>query len=147
MNYANFWVRFVASFIDGIILNIFGSIAGFIAGLIIGLVFVASTGSTGDTGAVMAAQTFGFFLGVIITWLYQALLESSPRQATLGKQAMSIIVTDLNGDRISFGKATVRSFSKYLSVIILLIGYIMAAFTEKKQALHDIIAGTLVVTR
>jgi uncharacterized RDD family membrane protein YckC len=143
MNYADFWIRFVASFIDGIILNVLGSIIGFMIGIIVGI----SAGGRGDTGVLVTAQTLGFLAGAIITWLYQAFLESSSRQATLGKQAMGIVVTDLNGDRISFGKATVRSFSKYLSAIILLIGYIMAAFTEKKQALHDIIAGTLVVKK
>jgi uncharacterized RDD family membrane protein YckC len=142
MNYADFWVRFVAAFIDGIILNILSGIAGFIVGFIVGF-----TGAKGDTGIVMTAQILAISVSVIITWLYRALLESSPRQATLGKQAMGIVVTDLNGDRISFGRATARSFSKYLSLIILLIGFIMAAFTEKKQALHDIIAGTLVVKK
>jgi uncharacterized RDD family membrane protein YckC len=143
MNYADFWIRFVAAFIDGIILNILGGIAGFIVGFMVAVI----TGAKGDTGIVMIAQALSIFVGIIITWLYRALLESSPRQATLGKQAMGIVVTDLNGDRISFGKATARSFSKYLSAIILLIGYIMAAFTEQKQALHDIIAGTLVVKK
>lgn len=143
MNYADFWIRFVASFIDGIIVNVLGSIIGFMIGLIVGI----SAGGRGDSGVVVTAQTLGFLAGVIITWLYQAFLESSSRQATLGKQAMGIVVTDLNGDRISFGRATARSFSKYLSAIILLIGYIMAAFTERKQALHDLIAGTLVVKK
>jgi uncharacterized RDD family membrane protein YckC len=143
MNYADFWIRFVAVFIDGIILNILGGIAGFIVGFMVAVI----TGAKGDTGIVMIAQALAIFVGIIIAWLYRALLESSPRQATLGKQAMGIVVTDLNGDRISFGKATARSFSKYLSAIILLIGYIMAAFTEQKQALHDIIAGTLVVKK
>jgi uncharacterized RDD family membrane protein YckC len=66
---------------------------------------------------------------------------------TIGKQALKIVVTDLEGKRIDFVKATIRYFSKIISSLILLIGYIMAAFTEKKQALHDIIAGTLVLEK
>ena len=72
-------------------------------------------------------------------------MESSHLQATLGKMALSLQVTDLEGRRITFAKATGRFFAKYLSVLTLGIGYLMAAFTERKQALHDIIAGTLVV--
>lgn len=89
----------------------------------------------------------GFLVDIVVSWLYYALSESSPKQATLGKQALGIVVTDLNGKRISFGKATGRYFGKYLSTITLFIGYLMAAFTDKNQALHDIMAGTLVVKR
>ncbi|HBK66344.1 MAG TPA: hypothetical protein DD000_23340, partial [Cyanobacteria bacterium UBA11166] len=73
--------------------------------------------------------------------------ESSPKQATIGKQALGIVVTDLNNQPISFVTATIRHFSKILSGIILLIGYLMVLFTEKKQALHDMLAGTLVVNK
>lgn len=134
MKYASFWSRFLASFIDGIILYILG----FIAGAIIGFVFAAISGTTTGIPAL------SFLIGTVFGWLYYALLESSPKQATLGKQALKIVVSDLNGERISFGRASGRYFSKYLSSLILLIGYIMAAFTQKKQALHDMIAGTLV---
>lgn len=80
-----------------------------------------------------------------LDWLYFAFFESSSKQATLGKVVMKIIVTDLEGNRISFAKATVRYWSKWLSVIILMAGFIMAAFTSKKQALHDIITKSLVI--
>lgn len=78
-------------------------------------------------------------------WLYKSLMESGPRQATLGKLALGIKVTDLNGARISFGRATGRFFASLLSMLILCIGLLMAAFTHRKRALHDFIAGTLVV--
>ena len=81
------------------------------------------------------------------TDIYFAFMESSARQATLGKQALGIIVTDLNGNRIYFGKATARYFGKFISGLILGIGYIMAGFTEKKQALHDMMARCLVVKK
>ncbi len=86
-------------------------------------------------------------LRTILNWLYYSLLESSAWQATLGKKALGLEVTDLDGNRISFGRATGRFFAKIISSIILGIGYLMAGFTEKKQALHDILAGTLVIRK
>jgi Tfp pilus assembly major pilin PilA/uncharacterized membrane protein YeaQ/YmgE (transglycosylase-associated protein family) len=86
-------------------------------------------------------------LGFVIGWLYFALMESSAGQGTIGKRVVGIVVTDLNGDRIGFGRATGRYFGKILSSIILLIGYLMAAFTQRKQGLHDMLASTLVLNR
>jgi uncharacterized RDD family membrane protein YckC len=74
-------------------------------------------------------------------------MESSRHQATLGKKALGIIVTDMNGNRISFARANARFFGKWVSGMIMNIGYLMAAFTEKKQALHDILASCLVVMK
>jgi uncharacterized RDD family membrane protein YckC len=71
-------------------------------------------------------------------------MESSSYQATLGKMVCGMKVTDLSGNRISFERATGRHFAKYLSGLILCIGYIMVGFTERKQGLHDLLAGTLV---
>ena len=90
----------------------------------------------------------GGVLGLLKTaasWLYGALMESSPYQATLGKMALGMKVTDLYGNRISFARATGRHFAKYISMITLCIGFIMVGFTERKQGLHDMIAGTLVL--
>ena len=85
---------------------------------------------------------------VVVTWLYFAYLESSDRQATLGKMALGLFVTDLQGQRITFARATGRFFAKFITGLIpFFIGYIMAAFTEKRQALHDIIAGCLVLKK
>jgi uncharacterized RDD family membrane protein YckC len=86
-------------------------------------------------------------IGIIIRWLYYALLESSPHQASLGKMALGLIVTDLEGNRIGFGRATGRFFAKFLSALTLGIGYMMAGWTERKQALHDMIAGTRVMRK
>jgi len=74
-------------------------------------------------------------------------MESSSRQATLGKMAVGIIVTDLEGNKISFGRATARHWAKVISGLTLFIGYIMTGFTAKKQALHDMIAECLVVVK
>jgi uncharacterized RDD family membrane protein YckC len=89
----------------------------------------------------------GNIAGIVVGWLYFALMESSEKQATLGKQALGIQVTGLDGERITFGRATGRHFAKWLSSITLGIGYIMAAFTERKQCLHDMVANCLVVNR
>ena len=77
-------------------------------------------------------------------WLYEALMESSSYQATLGKMILGMKVTDLYGNRISFGRATGRHFAKILSGMVLCIGFIMVGLTQRKQGLHDLLAGTLV---
>ena len=88
-------------------------------------------------GVTFVATVFG-------SWLYEAFMESSSYQATLGKMIFGMKVTDLNGNRISFERATGRHFAKWLSAMVLFIGYIMVGFTERKQGLHDLLAGTLV---
>jgi uncharacterized RDD family membrane protein YckC len=121
--YAGFWIRLVAFLIDMVIIAV-------------------------GTGLV-SAVTMG--AGIIVSlcgpWLYEAFMLSSEWQATIGKRAMSLVVTGVDGSRISFARATARHFAKYISAFILGIGFIMAAFTAKKQALHDLIAETLVVNR
>jgi uncharacterized RDD family membrane protein YckC len=100
------------------------------------------------TGSVVTA-TFGIgvTLGFFAPWLYEAFMTSSEWQATVGKRVMSIIVTDMEGKRISFARATGRHFAKYISIFLLGIGFIIAAFTAKRQALHDMVAETLVIKR
>ena len=96
---------------------------------------------------VIAAGAALALLSTIMWVLYGTLMEASKYQATVGKLALGLIVTDMNGGKLDFSKALVRNLGKILSNFIFLIGYIMAAFTEKKQGLHDIIAGTLVVQK
>ena len=130
--YAGFWRRVAAVILDG---------------LILGVVTVPLTLAVGDgdTYAEAARSASASTIQTVITWLYYSLMESSAKQATVGKMALGIIVTDLEGRRIGFGRATGRYFAKILSALILGIGFLMAAFTERKQGLHDMIAGTLVV--
>ncbi len=142
-NYAGFWTRFVAAFVDGIVVIIISVVIGFIAGMILGPLFAAGGGNIGGNQNFFRA--IGNVIGILTGWLYFALQESSEKQATVGKKMMGILVTDLDGNRLSFGRASGRHFGKILSGCLLLIGYVMAAFTEKKQALHDMMAGTLVV--
>jgi len=84
-------------------------------------------------------------VSVVINWLYFAIMESSKTQGTVGKLLLKIKVTDYQYNKISFGRATGRFFGKYISSFILLIGYIMAGFTDKKQALHDMMASCYVI--
>ena len=137
--YAGFWRRFGAFIIDSILIN------AIYFGLGLIFLFIFSAASLG-------AYDFAFLLITCLImpvsyWLYYALMESSSKQATLGKQALGIIVTDESGARISFGRATGRLFSRIISAIIFYVGFIMIAFTRKKQGLHDIMAGTLVILK
>lgn len=125
--YAGFWRRVAAYLIDGIILSI----------VIVPLLLAVGVEQRNTLSPLTSA----------IGWLYFALMESSTRQATLGKMALGMVVTDLDGNRIGFGRATGRYFAKILSALILAIGFLMVAFTEKKQGLHDIIASTLVLKK
>lgn len=136
--YAGFWWRVLAYIIDAIILNIASTIIGGIFGL--GFAPAGFESNVAASG-VMAGSVS---ISLIVSWLYFALMESSAMQATVGKLAVGIIVTDLDGQRIGFGKATGRYFGKILSSLILGIGFIMVAFTERKQGLHDMLANTLV---
>lgn len=89
----------------------------------------------------------GLLINLFIFWLYWAICESSPWQATIGKRAMDLYVTDLKGRRLRFAQASGRFFGKIISAMVLLIGFVMIAFTERKQGLHDLLAGCLVVRR
>lgn len=140
IRYAGFWRRFGAMLIDGIVLTvaIFGvDVASFV---------VRDMFSTLTLGGYIHAVAF---VSVLIAgpWLYYSLMESSPYQATFGKQAAGIIVTDELGNRLSFGRATGRYLAKSISYLTFFVGFIMAGFTKKKQTLHDVIAGTLVVIK
>jgi uncharacterized RDD family membrane protein YckC len=137
IEYAGFWRRFGAWFLDIILLYA----VEFVVGLIIGFVL-------GAAGAdIVAIEAIAYLVGLIISVCYYALMESSSKQATLGKMALRIIVTDRDGRRISFGRAVGRYFAKIISGLILCIGFLMIAFTQKKQGLHDMIADTLVVLK
>ncbi len=87
----------------------------------------------------------GLIVIVCVPWLYSALQESSPRQATLGQRVVGLIVTDAAGNRISFGRASGRHFGKYVSSLTMGIGYLLALFNTKRQTLHDMMASTLVL--
>jgi len=143
VSYGGFWKRLGAYIIDWILLTVIGMVVLVAAGM-----YVASKGfDTENETAILGASTAANLVTLAISWLYYAGMESSAKQATLGKLALGMKVTDLKGEKISFLRASVRHFSKTLSVLLLLIGFIMIAFTAKKQGLHDMIAGTVIVNK
>ena len=145
--YAGFWRRFVAMIIDGLVFIPLVVIVIMMSGLF-GIAMRPSVDQEGLTGAILSIGVVVLMCLLFVgSWLYYTMMESSHYQATLGKKALGIIVTDMNGNRISFARANGRFFGKALSNMIMYIGYLMAAFTEKKQALHDILAGCLVAMK
>ena len=138
LTYAGFWLRFIAWIIDYVLVGLVSSI------IIIPSFFFYIHGSQPDVIIWFIMYLGAYF---ILPWLYFAIMESSSKQATLGKMVVGVIVTDESGNRISFARATGRFFGKFLSRIMLYIGHLMIAFTKKKQGLHDIIAATLVVKK
>ena len=144
INYAGFGVRFAAYLIDGILLAI--------------VVYILSMLFGGNEITVQQHEGFGYswrieyfnannLLSTVAGWLYFAVMESSPGQATLGKNLLGIKVTGMDGERISFLNATGRHFAKIISTMILFIGFLMVIWTDKKQGLHDMLAKTLVVRK
>lgn len=131
--YGGFWLRVVARVIDIVILSI--------ALVVIELV-ARGVLDDYDTAGEESFWALVWFVG---HWLYFAGLHASEWQATIGKRLLGLRVADLQGERITFGNATGRYFAEILSALILLIGYLMVAFTERKQGLHDLLASTLVV--
>lgn len=149
MIYAGFFRRAVALIVDTLIvlvptLLIFGPV---LAGQVFSLGVTPSELSAAQA-SLMGATLLSWQLVIgILLWLYFAWFESSSKQATWGKQLLGIKVVDKNGQRISFARATGRFFGKILSYVIFYIGFIMAAFTNRKRALHDIIVETYVVKK
>jgi len=128
MSYAGFWKRAMATIIDGVILYIVSII-----------VF-----------AIVATVADSYMLDIfriVISWLYHAILESSNKQATFGKMVLSIKVTDLSGNKIGFRQASGRFFGMFFSTLSFGVGFLMAGFTPKKQALHDRLAKCLVINQ
>ena len=168
VTYAGFWKRLLAHILDKLILGFVSSII-FIPLWILGLLGLFMNDESGSFekftrvslqhdywggefsiamfSALMVVLIIVALLSTIIEWLYFALMESSAKQATFGKIIVGIIVTDENGERISFNRATGRYFGKFLSSLFLGIGYLLAAFTQKRQALHDILSSCLVVNK
>jgi uncharacterized RDD family membrane protein YckC len=136
--FAGFWERLFALVVDVIIMIVVTMIISSI--YLIGYSMLLSVPTYGYDIETMAS-----LVGLPVAWLYYAVMESSKRQATFGKMLFGLRVVDLNGDRISFGRASGRYFGKALSSFTFLIGYFMAGWTRKKQALHDKMSRCLVV--
>jgi uncharacterized RDD family membrane protein YckC len=158
--YAGFWLRLVAAIIDGLVISI--PLAPVYIFVFIG--FFKNTQNLQDlqdptmVWTILGPKMFLFFIlgivAVIVNWIYHGLFESSAWQGTPGKKALGLIVTDLEGRRISFARASGRFFAGRGATIIpslgglyYLIDCICIGFTDRKQALHDMIANTLVLRR
>jgi len=138
--YAGFWRRFLAYVIDSIVLftvlTLFGASG-----------WPSSTDPEKFVEGLSQFNMNAYAISLIAWWVYGSVLESSPWQATLGKMALGISVADSEGRRLSFGRALARNIAKIVSDFTLLIGYVMAAFTSRKQALHDIMTGCVLIKR
>ena len=142
--YAGFWLRLVAWIIDAIVLGFAG--AAIFLPLVSANIHTFSRENPWDFYTTFSRPIVALkLLGMMLSWIYYAALESSAWQATLGKKALGLKVTDLSGNRITFARASGRFFGKIVSSFILGIGFLMAGFTARKQALHDILAGCLVI--
>ena len=122
----------VAYIIDAIILSIPTALLNSLFG----------GGMTGDFSDLHSTANLA---SLVLGWLYFAFMESSERGATLGKMAVGLRVVTDQGERLSFLQASGRYFAKFVSALILCIGFIMVAFTERKRGLHDMISGSLVI--
>lgn len=148
--HAGFWKRVAATLIDLVIMSILAYALGWMPGTVLITEKMARQMATDRTmreAYTGGLQAIAYLSFIIVSWLYYVVMESSSKQATVGKLALEIKVTDLNGSRIGFGKANARFFAEILSNLTMGIGYLMVAFTRRKQGLHDLVAGTLVVRR
>lgn len=156
MAYAGFLDRLFAYLVDeflfitaiiivlSIFIVLFGGNAGTFSVEMYGIWLKSFLGMNDEDSASPALKLIGRTLGFVLRLLYYACFESSDWQATPGKRLLKLKVMDEAGDQISFGLAVWRYLLKYLSALILGIGYLMILFTEKSQGLHDKIAGTVI---
>ncbi|MFA5648572.1 MAG: RDD family protein [Bacteroidales bacterium] len=158
IEYAGFWIRFAAYIIDSLVIRTIALIIAIPIFLIVAFTAIGMENITDPMelleennllkiSVIVGSFTVLFLFDLVARWLYYALFESSKNGGTLGKIAVGIKVTNLNGNRISFAQATGRYFARIISNMTLLVGYIMAGFTLKKQALHDMISNCLVVKK
>lgn len=152
--YAGLLKRLLAGLIDGVLVSAVTLVFRVLFLLSIFFIYVLVSSAGSPTGqierswliiGIILTTPMLLLIRVLVSWFYFAVMESSSTQATLGKLALNIKVADIRGQRISFARATGRHFAKILSYATLCVGFIMIAFTPRKQGLHDIIAETLVV--
>lgn len=142
--YAGFWIRVGANLIDQLILMVVCIVLALLV-LIPTFILVEMLGRTLESGVF--ADILGFAVTYPVIWLYMTIFESSAWQATPGKRALGLRVTDLDGQRISFARANGRYFAKMISTLLCFFGYLQIGVHSRKQGLHDQIAETLVIHR
>lgn len=145
--YAGFWRRFIAAVLDQIILLVGRAFVYGAIGLIIyAMLFVFDARNQID----LVFRIYAAILALVdfwITWIYFAAMESSTLQGSLGKLALGIRVSNTDMKRITFEQATARYFAKIISSLTIGVGYLLCAYSSKKQALHDFIGKTVLVVR
>lgn len=139
--YAGFWWRWLALWIDGLIISIPSTLITIL--ILIGLVKIFGMKPISEFTLKIVYNIFA----LVVLIFYQIVFESTKMQGSVGKRIVGIKCVDINLERLTFKKAFVRNICKVVSVFTFGIGFIMAGFTKKKQALHDIIAKTLVIRR
>lgn len=146
--YAGFWRRFAASVLDSFVVTI-ASYAILIPAMLLGGINMANMqgGSADDPTAMLMTMIPAYLLMIVLQAVYFAWMHSRPAQATLGKMAVGIKVARPDGTTIGFWRGIGRYFGLILSAIPLYIGFIMAGFTDRKRALHDMVSDTVVVDR
>jgi uncharacterized RDD family membrane protein YckC len=149
IEYAGFWRRFAAAFLDSLLL---GFLSSFILGGLMGVSGVFTNpglfSDPSQLAQLISMMGSYYFITLVLQWLYFAVLECSSNQATLGKMALGlIVVSDKDKGRPGFGQTTGRYFGKILSSMILGIGYLMMLWSPKNQTLHDQISGCIVVKK
>lgn len=140
--YAGFWRRLAALLVDALILYTIFALVTWPLALIYAWTF--------HVAEYEAGKAIGYLFGPVLMvgpFLYWSLMESSARQASVGKMLLGIVVTDLHGRRLSRKRALGRNLGKIISVFFFGIGYVLLVFTARKQALHDLIADCLVLRR
>lgn len=144
--YGGFWIRVLAYIIDRIVVGILlGPICFVFALRLAGTLTYFHHPNPAQIVRIVHFVVIVGVLALVVQWLYEALLTSSSWQATVGKRILNLKVTDELGNPISFEKATGRFFGKILSSLLCGFGYLMVAFSARKQGLHDMLAGTLVM--
>ena len=150
---AGLWLRFLAAMVDsiiiGLVLGVVWLLAATVIGIPIGILAAVSQAKESEVGDVwgFVAVLAGVVILVGGNWLYSALFESSPAMATPGKQVMRIVVTDEREQRLSFSLASARFAGKLISIVPCGAGFLLCAFTARRQALHDLMVATFVLVR
>ena len=144
---AGFWKRTAAYLIDGMLVGMVAQVIQF--AIMLGFFGFSSLGGSPDfsTPGGIIMLVLVYLVPLAMSALYFGLFHASTKQATLGKMAVGIKVVRTDGSRISVGRGIGRYFGFLLSSLTIFIGFLMAAFTERKQALHDMLCDTLVVDK
>lgn len=145
--YAGFWKRVAASLIDGLIVGVIGGVLGTLVGGLLGMALSVSLGDYLSGGGPFFLQIITNLISIGATAAYYAGFHSARVQATPGKMAVGIKVVRSDGHPITLARGIGRYFATWISYLTLAIGFLMAAFTDRKRALHDMICDTLVVDR